>query len=59
VEVLNEAYDEKVIIKDQSLRNLKLDTQFDQEELDIVMQVLEATFEFTVTKKRNIYYITE
>lgn len=59
VEVLNEAYDEKIIIKDQSLRNLKLDTQFDQEELDIVMQVLEATFEFTVTKKRNIYYITE
>ena len=59
VEVLNEAYDEKIIIKNQSLRNLKLDTQIDQEPFDIIMQVLEATFEFTVTKKRNTYYITE
>ena len=58
VEVLNEAYDEKIIIMDKSLRNLKLDTQFDQDDIDIVMQVLEATFEFTVTKKRNTYYIT-
>lgn len=58
VEVLNEAYDERIIIKDKSLRNLKLDTQFDQDELEVIMQVLEATFEFTVTKKRNTYYIT-
>lgn len=58
VEVLNEAYDEQIIIKDKSLRNLKLDTQFDREDIDIVMQVLEATFEFTVTKKGKTYYIT-
>lgn len=59
VDVLNEAYDEKIIIKDKSLRNLKLDTQFDQESIEIVMEVLSETFEFNVTKRKNTYYITQ
>lgn len=59
VEVLNEAYDEKIIIKDKSLRNVKLDTQFDQEPIEIVMEVLAETFEFSYTKRNNTYFITQ
>ncbi len=58
VEVLNEAYEEKIIIKDKSLRNLKLDTQFDNEAIEIVMEVLSETFEFNVTKRGSTYFIT-
>lgn len=58
VEVLNEAYEEKIIIKDRSLRNLKLDTQFDNADIEIVMEVLSETFEFSYTKRKNTYFIT-
>ena len=58
VEVLNEAYEEKIIIRDKSLRNLKLDTQFDNEDIEIVMEVLAETFEFNYIKRKNTYFIT-
>ncbi len=58
VEVLNEAYEEKIIIKDKSLRNMRLDTQFDNEDIEMVMEVLAETFEFTYTKRKNTYFIT-
>jgi ferric-dicitrate binding protein FerR (iron transport regulator) len=57
VEVLNEAYDEKIIIREESLKNLPLTTRFDNEPLDLVLEVLSETFEFDVIKKGNTYII--
>ena len=57
VEVLNEAYEEKIIISNRALRDMPLTTQFDNEELDLVMEVLSETFEFSIEKQNNTYFI--
>ncbi len=57
VEVLNEAYEEKVIISNRDLRDMALTTQFDNEPLDMVMEILSETFEFEVEKRNNTYFI--
>ncbi|GAA4308867.1 FecR domain-containing protein [Mucilaginibacter gynuensis] len=53
VEVLNEAYDSRIIIGRKELRNLPLNTTFKNEPLDSVLKVITRTFNITVEKKNN------
>lgn len=51
VEVLNEAYDAKIVIGRKELYNLPLSTTFNNESLDKVLEIIELTFSITVVKK--------
>lgn len=50
VEVLNEAYDVNIVIDRPELRELKLNTTFNNESLDQVLNVVSLTFDIKVTK---------
>jgi ferric-dicitrate binding protein FerR (iron transport regulator) len=53
VEVLNEAYDSNIVFGDPVIRNLTINTTFDNESLDQVLNVIKETFNITVTKERK------
>jgi transmembrane sensor len=53
VEALNEAYGSNIEIKNQALRNLPLNTTFNNESLDDILQVISRTFKITVVKTEN------
>ena len=48
VEVVNEAYNSKIIIGDPAIRNLTITTTFDNESLEQVLNVIKETFNITV-----------
>ena len=50
VEVLNQAYDAKIIIENNKLRNLPLTTTFNNESLDNILEVIRETFKISVIK---------
>jgi transmembrane sensor len=51
VELLNEAYDTKIVIADPALRNLPLTTTFNNESLDQVLNIISITFNIDVSKE--------
>lgn len=51
VEVLNEAYDSNIVFGDPAIRNLAINTTFDNESLEQVLNVIKETFNITVTKE--------
>ena len=51
VEVLNEAYNSKIVIGRKELSNLRINTTFNNESLDKVLEVIHLTFDITVVKK--------
>lgn len=51
VEVLNEAYDARIVIDRPGLRNLPLTTTFNDESLDHILEVIAITFQITVTRE--------
>lgn len=51
VEVLNEAYDARIVIDRTALRNLPLTTTFSDESLDHILEVIAITFDITVTRE--------
>jgi ferric-dicitrate binding protein FerR (iron transport regulator) len=51
VEVLNAAYDANIIIGNDELRNLKLNTTFNNESLDKILEVISLTFGIKVSKE--------
>ena len=53
VEVLNEAYDSRIIIAKQELRNLPLNTTFKNDSLSNILQVISRTFRITVKKAQG------
>lgn len=53
VEVLNEAYDSKIVIERNDLRNLPLNTTFKNESLDKILDVISRTFKITVERRRG------
>lgn len=57
VEVLNEAYDDSVVISRDELKRLTLTTRFDNESLETILDIIGETFELTIEKKGRIYYI--
>ncbi|PTT00542.1 hypothetical protein DBR11_09660 [Pedobacter sp. HMWF019] len=50
-EVLNEVYKVNIVIPDQNLRNLPLNTTFKNESLDDILNVIAQTFQLRVDKK--------
>jgi transmembrane sensor len=50
VNVVNEAYDAKIVIGNPALRNLSLTTTFNNESLDQVLNIISITFDIDVTK---------
>jgi ferric-dicitrate binding protein FerR (iron transport regulator) len=57
VEVLNEAYEDSIVIENNELKKLTLTTQFNNESLESVLEVLSETFEFHVEKKGKKYIL--
>jgi transmembrane sensor len=57
VNVLNEAYDDSVVIANPRLRGLALTARFSNESLESLLDVLSETFEIQVEKKGHIYYL--
>jgi ferric-dicitrate binding protein FerR (iron transport regulator) len=53
VEVLNEAYGANVIIENKELRGLKLNTTFNNESLDRILEIVSQTFGITITKEQD------
>lgn len=53
VQVLNEAYDAKIVIGRTDLNDKKLTTTFNNESLDQVLEVIHLTFDITVIKKED------
>jgi transmembrane sensor len=53
VEVLNEAYGSNVVIARDELRNLRLNTTFNNESLENVLSIIAQTFQLQVVKKEN------
>jgi ferric-dicitrate binding protein FerR (iron transport regulator) len=53
VDVLNEAYDTKIVIGRDALRNLPLTTTFNNESLDQILEIIRATFDITITRQNN------
>lgn len=50
VNVINEAYDSKIVIEDPALRNLSLTTTFNNESLDQVLNIISITFDIDMIK---------
>lgn len=57
VEVLNEAYDDSVVIARADLRGLTLSTRFDNESLSTILDIISETFDIRVEKQGKIYYL--
>jgi len=53
VEVLNEAYNSRILIKNPNIRDLPLNTTFKNESLEDILQVISRTFKISVEKKQN------
>jgi transmembrane sensor len=53
VEVLNEAYGTNIIIENPKLRGLPLTTQFENESLDRILDVIHETFDIIVIKEKD------
>lgn len=53
VQVLNEAYDARIIIGRKELNDLPLNTTFYNESLDQVLEVIHLTFNITVVRKED------
>jgi transmembrane sensor len=53
VEVLNEAYGANIIIENPKLRGLPLTTQFENESLDRILDVIHETFDIIVIKEKD------
>jgi len=51
VDVINEAYNSKILIDDPALSNLQINTTFDNESLDQVLNIISITFDIEVIKK--------
>ena len=51
VQVLNEAYDANIVIGRKELNDKKLNTTFNNESLDQVLEVIQLTFDITVKKE--------
>ncbi|MFC5284477.1 FecR family protein [Pedobacter alpinus] len=54
VEVLNDTYDVKIIIKNERVKNLKLTTTFKDESLESIIDVITETFQLKATKENNL-----
>jgi transmembrane sensor len=53
VEVLNEAYDANISIGRKELNDLRLNTTFNNESLDKVLEIIHLTFDITVVRKEG------
>ena len=53
VEVLNEAYGANIIIENPKLRGLPLTTQFENESLDRILDVIQETFDIAYIKEKD------
>jgi transmembrane sensor len=53
VDVINEAYDANIVIKREELRNLPINTTFNNESLEQVLEVIRQTLFIKVTNKDN------
>ena len=53
VEILNEAYDTTIVIENPKLRSLQLNTTFNNESLDRILEVISATFDIKVIKEKD------
>lgn len=52
-EKLNEAYDVQIVFENDAVKNLELNTTFDNEPLDNILKVISGTFEISVTKEKG------
>jgi transmembrane sensor len=53
VDVLNQAYDTKIVIERKELRNLPLTTTFNNQSLGTILEIIRQTFNISVTKAGN------
>lgn len=53
VQVLNDAYDANIVIERDELKNLRLNTTFNNESLDQILEIIHLTFDLKVTRKEN------
>jgi ferric-dicitrate binding protein FerR (iron transport regulator) len=54
VEVLNDTYDTKIVIRNEAIKNLKLTSTFKNESLESIIDVIKETFKLQVTKEKNL-----
>lgn len=50
IQVLNQAYNVNIVIENKGLRNLPLTTTFNNESLDKILEIIQQTFNISVTK---------
>lgn len=51
VEVLNESYEAEIVIGNKGLTDLRLNTTFNNESLDKVLEIIQLTFNISIVKK--------
>ena len=57
VKILNHTYRVRIVIKNPEIKNCTLTNKFDNQSLESILKVLEATLDIRVSKKGNIYEI--
>lgn len=57
VEALNEVYDVDVHLQTPQIKDCTITVQFEDEDIDRVMDILSATLNLSINKKSNHYYI--
>jgi transmembrane sensor len=57
VEILNEAYDSKIIIENNQIRDMPLSATFKDESLDTVLNVIAQTFKISVIKQEDKFIL--
>lgn len=53
VEILNESYGSEIVIGNEELKSLSINTTFDQLDLEEILALISATFDVKVTKRGN------
>ncbi len=57
VEVLNNAYDTTIVIKNPAIKHLPLTTVFEEQPLDEILSVIQQTLDLTITQKADTIYV--
>lgn len=57
VEILNEAYGDRVRIENKQIRSLTLTTRFDEQPLEQILEIISETFDLRVEQRGGMYYL--
>ncbi len=58
VETIGEVYHQKLVLTNDNIANCTITTDFEEEDIETVLKVLESTLDVTIEQKNHIYYLS-